>query len=100
MRCKLDRVPFVIAVAFILHNFAKRVGEPDFEGDDEEDEDEDFPDLTDRNDDYLRGKGQEKRQEMFVTLYYRVANPPPPTIHCPTHYPHRSYSPPPPAPAY
>ena len=69
LRCKLDRVPSVIAVAFILHNLAKRVGEPDFEDDDEEDEDEDFPDLTDRSDNYLGVKGQEKRQEMVAVLH-------------------------------
>ena len=49
LRSKLDRVPSVIAVDFILHNLAKRMGERDFEGDDEEDEDEDFSDLTDQN---------------------------------------------------
>ena len=30
LRCKLHRVPSVIAVAFILHNLAKRVGGPEF----------------------------------------------------------------------
>ena len=34
LRCKLDRVPSVIAVAFFVYNLAKHVGESDFEGDD------------------------------------------------------------------
>ena len=66
LRCSLDRVPFVIVSCFILHNLAKDRG--DFEGESEEEEDEDFQDFIDRSGNYLRVKGEEKRQEMVVTL--------------------------------
>ena len=67
LRCSLDRVPSVIVSCFILHNLAKDVGDPDFEGENEEDDD-DFQDFIDRSDNYLRVKGEQKRQEMVVTL--------------------------------
>lgn len=69
LRCDLDRVPSIIVVCFILHNQAKRLGDPDFEGEDDEWDDDDFPDLTDRTDNYVRIRGQQKRLEMVNLLY-------------------------------
>ena len=67
LRCELDRVPSIIVVRFILHNQAKRLRNPEFEGEDVEDDD--FPDLTDRTDNYLRIRGQQKRYKMVNLLY-------------------------------
>ena len=64
-------MPSVIAAAFILYNLAKRLGDPDFYGDDAVDEDDDLPDLTDRTDNYLGVNGQEKRQQM-AELYHNL----------------------------
>ena len=44
LRCDLVRVPSIIVVCFILHNQAKRLGGPEFDGEDVEDDD--LPDLT------------------------------------------------------
>ena len=60
-------MPSIIVVCFILHNQAKRLGDPEFESEDVEDDD--FPDLTDRTDNYLRIRGQQKRLEMVNLLY-------------------------------
>ena len=60
-------MPSIIAVCLFLHNQTKCTGDLDIEG--EHVEDDDFPDLTDRTENYLRIRGRVKRLEIVNLLY-------------------------------
>jgi hypothetical protein len=65
LRVRLDRSCPVIMACFILHNFAKRLHDPDFEIDNNDvDHDLDYPFADDHADGYYRNLGNNKRLEI------------------------------------
>ena len=79
LRIKLEKVPPIIVACFILHNLAKRYGDPDFfendghnSDDDDSDDDSEPDDVVNVNEHYLRRLGKQKRQEVVDFLQNNV----------------------------
>ncbi|EFA01471.1 Putative nuclease HARBI1-like Protein [Tribolium castaneum] len=69
-RVKLENISNIIIACFVLHNIAKMLGDADFEEDEElEEENEDPPELRNFEDENIRIRGQEVRQNLAELIY-------------------------------